>query len=201
MSDSIPATNATPSVHDTVTLPVTKAAQLQSGVEALGAIAAAYASPSKEGWTSAARHALTALGGILASAGFLKESYVVMGISLIPAAIGTIWGIVDEHRSASAIKAAATDAALAEKKEANRAAVYAPLLALMLLSTALFSGCAHYSAVPLDNTPGLRARADFDAARRAAPEWTLAALNTIADLEREVALAAPFGVKVAAPAP
>ena len=68
-----------------------------------------------------------------------------------------------------------------------------PLTASLSLAAALLvptaGGCALLSpapAVKYDNTARLIARADFDAARAAAPEWCRDALKTIAALEYEL---------------
>lgn len=57
------------------------------------------------------------------------------------------------------------------------------LTALLILSATL-AGCA--STVKHDNAQRLIERADFDAARSAAPEWCRDALKTINALEYEL---------------
>ena len=196
-----------PSGMDTATntpIPATAStdAKIRASATAIQSVAAVVSSPNKESALVALKQALPNIGGALMAFGVLSPDVWTKACSIIGLVLSAAvwaWHNWDDRRAAHAVQAAATDAGLAEKKEANRSAVYAPLLALVFLPTALFAGCAHYSIVPLDNTPALRARAEFDAARRAAPDWTLAALNTIADLEHEVALAAPFGVKVVTP--
>ncbi|MDR1470252.1 MAG: hypothetical protein LBT00_13290 [Spirochaetaceae bacterium] len=70
------------------------------------------------------------------------------------------------------------------------------LLCVVLLHLVVsIGGCSHPSAVPLDNTPALIKHKEFAAAAAAAPNFTKEVLATIVMLEREIALAAPFGVK------
>ena len=55
----------------------------------------------------------------------------------------------------------------------------------MAILAAMLSGCAMFHA-RYDNAERLINRADFEAARQAAPEWCRAALKTINYLEMEI---------------
>lgn len=54
---------------------------------------------------------------------------------------------------------------------------------MLFLACSILTSCVH---VKLDNSQRLIARPDFQAAVRAAPEWTRDALKTINDLEFQI---------------
>jgi len=149
----------------------------------------------------------TLLGAVLSLAGW---GWAVWDDKRTAAAVAAANADVDLAAKVSKINAAVDAAVSAKAKESGggfsggssvspslAGFLSAPLFyaSLFLGSLAIGTGCAHKSAVSLDNTDTLLAHPQFVEAAKAAPEFTKLTLNLVALLEREVREAAWFGVE------